>query len=262
MPGYFTDGTVDVELGQHVFVTPSAERRSVILDTHCAPASVMDSGGGTLALEVTGQRVRANLGDAERWAYELLLALAASESGTLGVEDERGNRATFADAVCVGASAEFHAYRMAEISFDFAAPERSAQPAWGAVPATPGTYGGTSTQQNYAAGGVALGDHPASMRIEMVREFPMLEVPRARGARPRGPARRALMRFAVTGHVIERAASLAGALETLARSIGPRAVALTGNGNTYSDVLLDALRPQHGDLKHAAFEAVFIQEVA
>ena len=50
MPGYFNDGTVNVELGAHVFATPGAVRPSVVLDTHCAPSAVLDSGGGALEL--------------------------------------------------------------------------------------------------------------------------------------------------------------------------------------------------------------------
>jgi hypothetical protein len=142
----------------------------VTFDPHGRPAELLDSGGGTLDLSVTGERLRANLGDAERWLYEVLAALALADPGDLGVEDSQGNRATFAQAVCIGGAGEVQAFRVAELSMSFQAPQAATAPAWGAVPATPGTYAGTDTLLDYAAGGVAIGPHPAGMRIEMSRQ--------------------------------------------------------------------------------------------
>ena len=45
------------------------------------------------------------------------------------------------------------------------------------------------------------------------------------------------------------------------RSIGAGPVDLTANGNTYADVLLEAVRPKHGDRAHTSFEAEFIQGI-
>jgi hypothetical protein len=43
MPGYFTGCATTIELGQHVFATPAAARRNLRLETHCSPASLLDS---------------------------------------------------------------------------------------------------------------------------------------------------------------------------------------------------------------------------
>ena len=58
--GYFNDGTVNIELGAHVFALPAGARRNLTLEAPSQPAAVLDSGGGVLSLEVTGQRARAN----------------------------------------------------------------------------------------------------------------------------------------------------------------------------------------------------------
>ena len=259
--GYFNDGAVNVELGAHAFATPAGSRRNVRLDPHGRTAVVLDSGGGILSLQVTGQRLRANLGDAERYIYEMLAALASSAPGTLGIEDQLGRRATFAQAVCMSGAGTVHAFTFANLEFAFTTPEKASEPAWGAVPAAPGTYVGTSTLQNYSAGGVLLGTHPEGMRIEMTREYPAREVPRARGARSRGPARGAHIRLIVSSHAVADVSHLADYLETLTRQIGPRPVDLTANGNTYADVVLDSLKPKHTDHRLTTSEAEFVKQV-
>jgi hypothetical protein len=261
MPGYFDNGSVALETGAHVFATPSEARRNITLDPHGRPAEVLDSGGGSFALALTGERLRANLGDAERWIYEVLAALATLEPGTLGLEDSQGNRATFAQAVCIGGAGEVQAFRVAELSMSWLAPQAATAPPWGAVPATPGTYAGTDTLLDYAAGGVTVGNHPAGMRIEMSRQYPLREVPRARGARSRGPARGAVVRFTVASHAVATGQHLAVYLRDLARSIGPRPVALTGNGNTFEGVVLETLRPRHADGRTTEFDSEFLAEL-
>ena len=257
--GYFNDGTVNIELGEHAFATPAPQRRNVALEAAGRPSVVLDDGGGMMALAVTGQRLRANLGDAERYIYEMLAALAGSAAGELGCEDQLGNRATFSQAVCTGGSGEVQAFRFADLRLEFLSPEKQTEPGWGAIPATPATYGGTVTLLDYAAGGVALGTHPAGMRIEMARQYPLREIPRARGSRARGPARGAVMRFIVSSHAVASGIHLARYLEDLARQIGPGPVALTGNGNTYEDVVMESLRPKHTDHRATAFEAEFLK---
>ena len=210
-----------------------------------------------LDLAVTAQRLRANLGDAERYAYELLLALSGSDPGVLGIEDARAERATFAEAVCVGGVADVRACRFVDMRLDFVAPQSLSEPSWGSVPTTPAVYSGTSTAQNYEAGGVALGDWAVSMRIEMVRRYALRTVPRARGGRAVGPTSGAQIRFIVTGHVVCPSDAVPDRLRDLARSIGPGEIDLTANGNTYPNVILESLRPKHTDLTHTSFEAAF-----
>ncbi len=259
--GYFKDGTMSVELGEHAFWVPAGLRRNVTLDPIGRVARVLDSGGGALELAVTGQALRANLGDAERYIYEHLRALAASAPGELGAQDHLARQVTAGQAVCVAAAGEVHAFRFADVRYEFAAPSTSSGPAWSSVPSAPGTYAGTSTAQDYAIGSVALGTHRSSMRIEMQRRHPLREIPRARGARARGPAGGAVIRFTVSSHAVAVAADhLARYLDDLRGQIGPRPVDLTANGNTYEGVLLEALRPKHTDSVHAEFEAEFLME--
>jgi hypothetical protein len=259
--GYFDDGIVSREIGEHAFATPSPARRNIILDPHGQAATVHDSGGGVISLDVTGQRLRENLGDAERYAYDLFVALALTDPGDLGVEDQLGHQATFAQAVCTGAAAEVQAFRMADMRFEFLSPEKAAEPAWGAIPAAPGTYPGTDTLLDYAAGGVGLGTHPAGMGIEMARSYPLREIPRARGSRSRGPERGATMRFTVTSHAVASGIALARYLEDLARQIGPRPVDLTANGNIFADVVLDRLTAYHTDRRATRFTVELIQQL-
>jgi len=258
--GYFNDGTVNVELGEHVFVTPTGARRNVALEPHDDPAVVLDSGGGTFELQVTGQRVRDNLGDAERYIYQLLLALATSEPGDLAHENNRGYRSVFGDSACVSGEGDVQGSRFADMRFDFASPEKSSEPAWGAVPATPGIYAGTSTLRNYAAGGVSLGTG-GEMRTEMYRAWPLREIPRARGSRTSVPPRGAVMKFLVRTAWPETTVNLARDLEDLMRTIGPRQVDLTANGNTYEDVVLAAMRPGHTDRKFTMVEFELLQQL-
>ena len=258
--GYFNDGTVNIELGEHVFATPLGNRRNVVLEPHDAAAVVLDSGGGMLDIEVTGQRVRDNLGDAEAYIYNLFLALATSEPGYLGCEDNRGYRYVFRDAVCVSARGEVQAFKMADMDLRFACAESPELPAWGAVPASPATYPGTSTLQDYAMGGRSLGTG-GSMRIEMSRAWPVREVPRARGARTSIPPRGAVMRFVVFAATLGDADPLLFAIRRATQRLGPRAADLTANGNTFADVVLEGTRPRHTDRKQTMVEFEFIQQI-
>jgi hypothetical protein len=261
MPGYFDDGTWAVDLGHHVFATPSVVRRNLRLDRHDAVGVIHTAGGGSVELQVTGQRCRTNLGDAERWLYERLRALACSGPGALGCEDHVGNRAMFANCVCTGAAGEVQAFRFAEISAEFLCPEVSIAPGWGAVPAEPAFYAGSLWEQTYTAGGVAIGHHAEGMRFEMQRQYPLREIPRARGARSRGPVSGAVIRLVVTSHATVTAEHLARYLEDLARSIGACPVDLVANGQTYEDVVLERLSPTHTDRRWGQFTAEFIQAV-
>ena len=260
--GYFNDGAgVNVELGEYVPALPTVARRNLILTPYDLPAEILPSGGGLQEIEALGQRLRANLGDAERYVYGLFRQLARSGPGDLGVEDNIGRRATFADAVCVGARAEIQAFRFVDARFTFLAPERSGQPVWGAIPLAPAVYPGGSTSQDYAAGGITIGEHPAAMRIEMVRSCELRPIPRARGGRATVPHARAHLRFIVESHQVSDTDNLADELQDLARSIGPGEVNLTGNGITYIDCVLEGIRPDFTDNRATRFEAEFVKEI-
>ena len=100
-----------------------------------------------------------------------------------------------------------------------------------------------------------------AMRIEMVRTWDLRELPRARGSRTSPVPSGARMALIIQAHAVAETWNLARYMETLTRQIGPRAVTLTGNGNAYYGCILEAVRPDHTDLKAAAFEAEFVQEI-
>jgi len=262
--GYFDNGAVSIELGAHAFVSPGPEHSVLALTDLGSPSVILPDGGGVIGLDVTAQRLRENMGDAERWAYELLAALATAAPGTLGVADRLGRQVTFADAVCTAGVGQVHGARFADVRLTFAAPCVAAQPAYGSAPATADTYAGTSTAQDYAAdagaGAVTLGIGEG-MRLEMLRQYPVRPVPRARGARSVGPAAGAMLRLTVMAWARPDSEHLSAYLDDLARQVGPGAVELSGNGNTYEDCVLQALRPRHTDWLHTSFEAEFLQQV-
>jgi hypothetical protein len=258
--GYFKVGRTKIELGAHVFALPGGHRRNLRLEAHDVPAELLDSGGGVLSLSVRAQRDRYNLGDAEKYAYNRLHQLALLGPGTLAFQDSRGYQHTFGDAFCVGGSATIYGLRFADMRLDFQCPEKLTEPAWSGAPGAPGLYAGTTTAQDYAAGGIPLGVG-GTMEIEMMRSGEIREVPRARGARADVPVRGAIMRFTITAGRVADFTNLATDIENLTRTIGPRYVALTGNGNTFSDVLLESVRPTSTDAKHTLVAFEFTKEI-
>jgi len=257
--GYFDDGTIDIELGQHVFGVPATTHRALRTLPHGGPAHLHDSGGGSLELTVTGQRVRSNLGDAEWYAHVRLSALARSDPGTLACEDNRGNWMAYDHAVCIGGQATVQSFRFVTMDLDFLAPQKSGDAGHAAAPAAPATYPGRTGHLDYEADGIAIGHHPVGLTIEMARQFPLREIPRARGARARGPRRGAEMRLTVRSHALVTTQHLSDYLSALARAIGPEPVNLTGNGNTYPGVVLEELRPAQTDQPWTAFDAIFVE---
>ena len=267
--GYFDDGEVRIDLGEHAFATPTGYRRNVFVSPPNLNATVLDSGGGIIELEVTGQRMRSNLGDAERYIYETFRLLAESGCGTLVVEDIRGRQAQFYNCACVGAVGEVSAFKFASMNITFATPE-AAEPTsttTAAPPAAPLEWPATDTLQDYTAGAVDLGI-AGTMRIELLRDWQAREIPRAWGARSRAkgfcclPYSGGHIRFIVRSDVRADQPNLAEALEALLRSIGPRWFNLRANGNIYSSVVLEAFRPQHTDAKMTSYEAEFVQDLA
>lgn len=258
--GYFDDGATHIELGAHTVFVAGFGRNDLILAPHDAVGRVLDTGGGIVDVSVRGQRLRANMGDAEYYIYEILTCLARSEAGDIGSEDNRGERVVFGNSVCVGGAGNVHAYQFADIRMDFESPEKSSEAAWGSVPATAGIFAGSTTNQTYVAGGEDLGCG-GSMRIEMERDWPLRVIPRARGARTSVPYRGAVMLFNVRTLWQADGDHITDDITDLVRAIGPRHVDLVANGMTYSDVLLRGAGMEGGDAKYAMVSFDFVQEV-
>ena len=258
--GWLNDGTTAVEIGYNVWANPIEGRSNVVLAPQDLPAVVLDSGGGLVDLTVTGQRVRANLGDAERWIYQTLAAAMQLGPAALGVENYQGAYTTWSNAVCLGGKGSVEAAAFAQIEFDCQVGQLLTAPVWADPPDTDDVYSGTLTAMDYAAGGVALGDGD-SMKFEARRNYPVRPVPRARGARSVGPASGATMRLIVTGWIAAGSRYLPSLLTVLAREIGPGPVSLTANGNAYADCVLERLAPKSTPWRATNFEATFVQQI-
>jgi len=250
----------DVEIGAHVFVTPGLTRNILRRSPYNAPARQHDAGGGYLTLEATGQRLRASRGDAEWWLYTRLLALAAYSAPCLAYEDSRGYAHVYGDAVLTGASGRVYGGRFAELRLDCQCPEASAASAWVAPPAEPGTYAGRTDAQDYAAGGVSLG-YGGELEFRLTRKAECRMIPRARGARSTAPYSDVVLQIVATVWQRGDLEAVTGTVEDLYRDISGR-VALTGNGNTYSDCMLQRASCRHADVKTLELKLTFVQDMA
>jgi hypothetical protein len=262
--GYFSDAETSIELGEHVAAEPADARLNLALPGPRA-ARFLAAGGGVCELQLTAGRLRANLGDAECYAYNLLESLAASGAGELALEDERGRRQVFGQAVCVGGSARVRALRYVQIQAEFLCPERESQPSWAAIPSPPATYPGTSTAQDYAIqqGGaepIPLGLGGA-MAMEMARDYEPTELPRLRGARSSAPPHSAHIRLTVTAARACGAAHAASDLDDLARAVGPAEITLLANGVAYDSLLLDRVDARPAGARHCLVEFGFLKEL-
>jgi hypothetical protein len=258
MTAYLDVGPALLDLGVCAELLPETARRTLPLPGGGAPAW---SFGGERKLVLQTHCLRANRGDAERYAWERLRALATAGPATLGVEDEFGRRSTWRDCVCASAVARVHGERLAVIEYRFAAPETTATPAWQGPPDPPATYPQTATLQDYSAG-VPLGDHATGLRMHLSRRSPLRPIPRTRGARVDLPYAGAALRMSVTGWLHRPAESLPGALAQMVRSISTDRVALQANGNTYSGLRLEHCTPRRRGLSDLQFYLTFLQEIS
>lgn len=266
---YFDDGAVNVELGEAGHGDPQFAREVLRIKLGNRPAAVHGAGGGEQDIRLETGRERENLGDAEKYAYELFTSLATSEHGTLGVRDWRSSdelhEHVWADAICIEASATIEAHKWVSMSLRFLAPQKApaatttTSGAWPA-PSPPGTYPGTSTSQDYSAGGIDLGVG-GSLRIEMVRSADLRTIPRARGAKPGAPWSGSSIRLIVNAHAKTDTEHLAGYLADLTRSIPTGPINLTANGNRYSGLILEELRPDNAIHRSTSFSARFVKEL-
>jgi hypothetical protein len=216
--------------------------------------------GGSGSLLLHTHRLRANRGDAERYIWERLRALALSAPGTLAVEDEFGRRTTRGPCRCTRASGRVRGHRLAELTYRFLAPDSTA-PDWPAPPAAPPEYDGTDTLLDYAVDGVPLGDHGGGLRFQMSRRCSVRGVPRTRGGRVGTPPRAALLRLIVTAWLHRAAQNPTEALGELLRAIGTAPVSLQANGNAYADLRLERCVPRRQGLSDIEFDCTFLQEI-
>lgn len=277
---YFDDGDIAVELGVAGYGTPDMSRETVRVELPDRPAEAHGLSGGVQNIQLTCGRKRANLGDAERYAFEKLKTLATSGYGVLGVRDWQTGRTMYShkweNAICVDASATIEAFSDSEswVAFDYrflapsapppttttAATTTTTWPPQWPAPDPPSTYAGTSTSQDYTAGGVDLGVG-GTMDVEMVRNAELRTVPRARGARPGGPESGAAIHLTVNSHIRADDTHIAQAIEDKVRAIPDGKIDLVANGVTYQDVLLRSINPEHGQQRTAAFTAEFVKEL-
>lgn len=259
MSGYFSSSGTTVEIGQRASGAGGGRHR-VVRRSRPGAGAVHDSGGGVLEWELQSMRVRDNLGDAERWAYEVLSALIQAEPGEVGWEDGRGGRSVRSDALLVSGEATVSAYRVAELSLDWQAAQQSSTPSWSGAPAAPGTYAYTHTDQDYVAGGESLGT-AGSMTLEAYRSGDLREVPRARGSRRGMQLRDAEMRLIVEADLMVGTAHLADAADQVARAIGTRPVSLGANGVWYTECVLSGWSPEQTTRRSTRVRWEFVQDL-
>lgn len=260
MQGYYeTEGT-KVDLGQHVFATPGVQREMADARQPGHPTRWHPQGGGVMQLEVTAQRQRANLGDAEWWAYSRLRELALADKGLLAVSDALGNEHAFEAAVMVSAEARVDAYELATLTLDMQCGESSSDASYGSAPSEPAERTGATTSQDYTAGGVDLGVG-GKMELEAYRNTRIRPIPRARGARVSLPESGGEMRLIITADLVAEGANLADEVESLARSISGQTITVSANGNEYTDCLLADVRSKHTDWRNTTLDWTFVQDL-
>lgn len=262
MQGYYkTSNGTKTDLGQHVFATPGVQRGMADVRLPGHPTRWHAQDGGVMQLEVTAQRQRSNLGDAEWWAYSRLRELVLAQKGLLAVSDALGNEHAFADAVMVSAEARVDAYELATLTLDMQCGESSSDAAYGTPPIEPATRAGTSTSQDYTANGVSLGVG-GKMQFEAYRDTRIRPIPRARGARVSLPKAGGEMRIIITADLVADGSNIADQVEALARSISGQTLTISANGNEYTECLLADVRSQHTDWRNTTLDWTFLQDLA
>ncbi len=260
MQGYYDTSTDKVDLGQHVFATPGVQRQMADRRLPDHPTRWHPQGGGVINLEVTAQRQRDNLGDAEWWAYSRLRDLVLADKGTLAVSDALGNEHAFGDAVMASAEARVDAYELATLTLDMQCGESSSDAAYGTPPSEPATRAGTSTSQDYTAGGVSLGVG-GKMELEAYRDTRIRSIPRSRGARVSPPKTGGEMRLMITADLVAGGTNVADDAEALARSISDQSLTVAANGNVYTECVLADVSSEHTDWRNTTLTWTFVQDL-
>jgi len=249
-----------IEIGAHVFGTPGLQRNLIKRTPYNAPARIHDAGGGYLPLEITGQRLRDSTGDAEMWLYTRMRALAAQAHASAAYEDSRGYQHVYGDSLVTGAAGRVHGGRFAELRIDCQCPEASAAPAWAGAPAAPTTYPARTSAQDYEAGGVSLG-YGGGLEFRLTRHADARMIPRARGARTTVPYSDVVLQIVATVWQRGDLDTATGEVADLYRGIEGR-VTLTGNGNTFTDCLLQRASCRHADVKALEVKLTFLHDMS
>jgi len=166
-----------------------------------------------------------------------------------------------AGALFVRGSAIVHALTMAQMELEFIAPVASADPAFGSAPAEPGTYGGRTSDEDYEANSVSLGYGPV-LQIAVDRQAQLRVVPRTLGSKAAGDPRGAVMALDITTDLVSDTDHWQVQMEDKWRSIGAAKMNVTGNGNTWSNCVLDSIRPEPTDVYATTLRYSFKREMS
>ena len=179
---------------------------------------------------------------------EKMLALSATRSASVGLEDWAGGRAVFSGCWFCGGSGRVEADAEAELEMRFVRPAHDATVSdapWEGVPAEPGPYEGTHSANVFTAGETALGEY-GRLAICVSRRAIVKKVPRCSGVRitPLASGRRTILTLDCIHFHDGGLAQLEAYLRDLHKAIGRAPVVLSGNGNEWSGCRLAAIQSE------------------
>jgi len=273
MSGYFTGTDPDIGLGDYAYGNADLASDLIVLGPSLDVSTILVCHGGIQAVNVQCYCHRTNLGDAEWWLTQKLVALASSTVGVLAVEDNLDRPVVWDDALFVRGTGVVEAFEMGVLSLDFVAPERASQPGfgspetgtetetWSGAPAEPDEYADRTFLQDYEANGQTLGVGPL-LSIGVDRRAALRVVPRCSGARFSPEPAEAGMTLEIVADLISDTEHWQVMLEDLVRDIGTGAFDLTGNGNTWGQCRLRGARPEQTDAFSTTVTYTFARDLS
>lgn len=219
--------------------------------------ALFDIGGESQTLHVVGECQRHNLGDAEWYLYQKLLALGQSTTGALTVNGQAYGNCAFQSG-----SGEIAGHTWVSYRHEFLQGDNSSGAA-GTAAAMVAEYGGRSSAGAFTFGGTALGDHAQITEVRVSRSLIVKHLGRGRGVRIKdlATARSVTLNLKCWKSHTTRAA-LEAYLLGLEQTLGSCDGSLVGNGNTFSNCHLRAIRTDGSrDDLGTYFTAEIVQEV-
>lgn len=199
---------------------------------------LFDVGGESQTLRVVGEADRHNLGDAEWYLYQKLLALGASTTGTLTV-----NGKAYGNCAFVQGSGEIGGHEWVTYRYNFLQGDNSSGDV-GTPGAAPAEYAARTSAGSYTMSGTALGAHARISEMTVSRELITKHLGRGRGVRIKDVAYSRAVNLSLTcwkSYSTTRA-DLEDYLVSLYHTLGSVDGSLVGNGNTFTNCHVVGIR--------------------
>lgn len=253
-----------------------ASSPAVPVDTNKFPAgeTVLRSGGGLLNLTIDAHYELRNAGEAEWFGHQMLTQLGQSGKGYLDINNQRWESVIFERGTCKIIRAASSSLLIYNLSFIMSSPTVQALPSSTALTDTPPAYGTRTSAGDYAYGSVTLGSHAHVDSIQVTRSPLVKNIPRSTGVRLK--SRRDTRSIRINVKVWERAEP-DGAIQPRRKleyniheaiwEVADNAIFipktnLVGQGNTFSNCVLDSFSPSLGDAWWTGpSDLVFTQEL-